>query len=145
MLGVMSGKMLQRTAKPCLNSSWIGTEPSSIDTVFSQTPFHYMMTPVMVISTYPNRDAAMKVAGDLVKEKAAACVNISEVSSVYSWKGKIENASECIAIFKATGKNRDLLKRRIAETHPYDVPEIAEIDVTSMNRPYLDWLAESAR
>ena len=102
------------------------------------------MTPVMIISTYPNKSTAMRIAGNLVREKAAACVNVSEISSVYAWKGKIENASECIAIFKATEKNRDLLKRRIAETHPYDVPEIAEISVTSMNRPYLDWLAESA-
>lgn len=86
----------------------------------------------------------MKIAEILVSEKAAACVNISEVSSVYSWKGKIENASECIAIFKTTDKNRELLKKRIAQTHPYDVPEIMEIDVTSVNLPYLDWLAESA-
>ena len=63
---------------------------------------------------------------------------------MYSWKGKIENASECIAIFKTTDKNRELLKKRIAQTHPYDVPEIMEIDVTSVNLPYLDWLAESA-
>ena len=101
------------------------------------------MMPVMVISTYPNKDVAMKIAENLVREKAVACVNISEIFSVYAWKGKIENTSECIAIFKSVGKNRDLLKKRIAETHPYDVPEIAEIDVTSMNRPYLDWLAES--
>ncbi len=102
------------------------------------------MTPVMIVSTYPNRSTIMKIAEILVSEKAAACVNISEVSSVYSWKGKIENASECIAIFKTTDKNRELLKKRIAQTHPYDVPEIMEIDVTSVNLPYLDWLAESA-
>lgn len=103
------------------------------------------MVPVMILSTYPNKDEARKIAEILVREKAAACVNISEIFSVYSWKGKIESAPECIAIFKTTDENRDLLKRRIAETHPYDVPEIAEIDVTSVNRPYLDWLAESAR
>ncbi len=102
------------------------------------------MTPVMIVSTYPNRSTIMKIAEILVSEKAAACVNISEVSSVYSWKGRIENASECIAIFKTTDKNRELLKKRIAQTHPYDVPEIMEIDVTSVNLPYLDWLAESA-
>ncbi len=112
--------------------------------VFSQTLPLHSMTPVMVISTYPDRSTAMKIAEVLVREKAAACVNVSEVSSVYTWKGKVENASECIAIFKSVEKNRDLLKKRIAETHPYDVPEIAEINVTSVNRPYLDWLAESA-
>jgi len=27
--------------------------------------------------------------------------------------------------------------------HPYDVPEIAEINLNSMNKPYLDWLIDS--
>jgi periplasmic divalent cation tolerance protein len=35
------------------------------------------------------------------------------------------------------------LKKKIKETHPYDVPEIAEIDVTSIDKSYLNWLVES--
>ena len=58
-------------------------------------------------------------------------------------KTKIENSSEYIAIFKTTAKNKKLLKQKIKETHPYDVPEIAEVNVTSINKPYLDWLIES--
>ncbi len=103
-----------------------------------------MVVPVVIISTYPSRSDIMRIAEILVSEKTAACVNVSNVSSVYSWKGKVENASECIAIFKTTDKNRELLKKRIAQTHPYDVPEIMEVDVTSVNGPYLDWLEESA-
>ncbi|MCS5528675.1 MAG: divalent cation tolerance protein CutA [Nitrosopumilus sp.] len=48
-----------------------------------------------------------------------------------------------MAIFKTVTKNKSKLKKKIAETHPYDVPEIAEIDVTSINKPYLNWLIES--
>ena len=40
-------------------------------------------------------------------------------------------------------KNKIKLKKKITETHPYDVPEIAEIDVTSINKSYLNWLIES--
>ncbi|MFB5636759.1 MAG: divalent cation tolerance protein CutA [Nitrosopumilus sp.] len=29
------------------------------------------------------------------------------------------------------------------ETHPYDVPEIAEIDVTSIDKSYLKWMIQS--
>ncbi|PJC50825.1 MAG: divalent-cation tolerance protein CutA, partial [Nitrosopumilales archaeon CG_4_9_14_0_2_um_filter_34_16] len=75
--------------------------------------------------------------------KIVACVNISKISSIYSWKGKIENTSEYLAIFKTVRKNKTLLKKKIKETHPYDVPEIAEIDVTSINKPYLEWLIKS--
>ncbi len=55
----------------------------------------------------------------------------------------MENASEYLAIFKTTTKNEKLLKKKIKETHPYDVPEIAEVDVTSINKSYLNWLIES--
>ena len=101
------------------------------------------MKPIMIISTYPNKKSITLIANQLVKEKLVACVNISKISSIYSWKGKIENSSEYIAIFKTTYKNKKTLKEKIKETHPYQVPEIAEIDVLSINKPYLKWLIDS--
>ena len=84
-----------------------------------------------------------KISNQVVKDKLAACVNISKISSVYSWKGKIENTSEYLAFFKTTQKNKNKLKEKIQKTHPYEVPEIAEIDLNSINKPYLKWLVES--
>ena len=101
------------------------------------------MKPVFIISTYPNKKSILKISNDLVKTKIIACVNISKIDSVYSWNGKIQNSSEYIGIFKTITKNRIKLKKIIAETHPYNVPEIAEIDVTSINKSYLNWLIES--
>jgi periplasmic divalent cation tolerance protein len=101
------------------------------------------MKPVMIISTYPTKKSISKIADELVKNKTVACVNISKIASVYSWKNKIENTSEYLAIFKTITKNRTVLKKKIKETHPYEVPEIVEIDVTSVNRSYLNWLIES--
>lgn len=101
------------------------------------------MKPVIVISTYPNKKSISKIANELVQHKIVACVNISKISSIYSWKGKLENSSEYIAIFKTTTKNKSLLKKEIKKTHPYDVPEIAEIDVVSIDKSYLKWLIDS--
>ena len=101
------------------------------------------MKPVLIISTYPNKKSILKISNDLVKTKIIACVNISKIDSVYSWNGSIQNSSEYIAIFKTITKNKTKLKRKGTETHPYDVPEIAEIDVTSINKSYLNWLIES--
>jgi periplasmic divalent cation tolerance protein len=98
---------------------------------------------VLIISTYPDKKSISKIAKNLVKNKIVACVNISKIDSVYSWNGKIQNSSEYIAIFKTITKNKTKLKKKITETHPYDVPEIAEIDVTSINKSYLNWLIES--
>ncbi|MDB2446078.1 divalent-cation tolerance protein CutA [Nitrosopumilus sp.] len=101
------------------------------------------MKPVLIISTYPNKKSISKISNDLIKNKIIACVNISKIDSIYSWNGKIQNSPEYIAIFKTVTKNKTKLKKVIAETHPYDVPEIAEIDVASINKSYLNWLIES--
>jgi len=101
------------------------------------------MKPVIIISTYPDKKSISKIAKVFVKNKTVACVNISKISSIYSWKGKVEDTSEYLAIFKTVTKNKKLLKQKIKETHPYDIPEIAEIDVVSINQSYLKWLIES--
>jgi len=97
----------------------------------------------IIISTYPNKKSITRIANELVKNKVVACVNITKISSVYSWKGKIENTPEYLAIFKTTNKNKKILKEKIKQTHPYKVPEIAEIDINSINKSYLSWLSES--
>lgn len=97
----------------------------------------------MIVSTYPNKKSISKIANKLVREKLVACVNMTKISSVYSWKGKIENADEFLAIFKTTQKNKAKVKTEIKITHPYEVPEIAEIQINSINKPYLDWLVDS--
>ena len=101
------------------------------------------MKPVIIISTYPDQKTVKKTAKELVKNRLVACVNISKISSIYSWKGKIEDTSEFLAIFKTTQKNKNSLKKAIKKMHPYDVPEIAEIDINSINQSYLKWLIES--
>ena len=98
---------------------------------------------IIIISTYPNKNSINKIANELVKNKIVACVNITKISSVYSWQGKIENTSEYLALFKTTQKNKKSLKEKIKATHPYEIPEIAEINITSINKSYLKWLVES--
>jgi periplasmic divalent cation tolerance protein len=101
------------------------------------------MKPIIIISTYPNKKSITATANDLVQNKIAACVNITKISSIYSWQGKIVNSSEYLALFKTTQKNKKSLKEKIKASHPYDIPEIAEIDITSINKSYLNWLVES--
>ena len=101
------------------------------------------MKPIIIISTYPNKNSINKIANKLVKDKIVACVNITKISSIYSWQGKIKNTSEYLALFKTTQKNKKSLKEKIKATHPYKVPEIVEINITSINKSYLKWLVES--
>ena len=101
------------------------------------------MKPTIIVSTFPDKKSITKIANEVVKSKLAACVNITKISSIYAWQGKIENTPEYLALFKTTTKNKNSLKEKIKSSHPYDVPEIAEINVDSINKPYLDWLIDS--
>jgi periplasmic divalent cation tolerance protein len=101
------------------------------------------MNAVVILSTYPNKKSIQKIANKFVRSKLVACVNITKISSVYSWQNKIENADEFLAVFKTTQKNKSKLKIQIKNTHPYKIPEIAELSLTDLNKSYLQWLIDS--
>src|SRR5574338_188530 len=114
-----------------------------IATFFNDANLSVAMKEAVIVSTYPNKKSIQKIANKLVRSKVAACVNITKISSVYSWQGKIENADEFLAVFKTTQKNKAKLKAEIKNTHPYKVPEIAELTLKDLNKPYLQWLMDS--
>ena len=101
------------------------------------------MKPVIIVSTFPSKQSVMGIANKLVKKKLVACVNMTKISSIYTWKGKVQNQNEYLAFFKTTKKNQSTLKKELKKLHPYDVPEIAEINVESVNQPYMKWLVDS--
>nr|AIF21691.1 periplasmic divalent cation tolerance protein (cutA) [uncultured marine thaumarchaeote SAT1000_06_A02] len=62
------------------------------------------MQPIIIISTFPSKQSITKISNQIVRKNLAACVNIVKISSVYAWKGKIENQPEYLALFKTTKK-----------------------------------------
>ena len=55
----------------------------------------------MAFVTAPDSGKAKEIAGGIVSNKLAACVNIIPgVTSVYEWEGKIENDSEVLMMIK---------------------------------------------
>lgn len=114
-----------------------------IATFFNDAHLSFAMKGIVILSTYPDKKSIQKIANVLVRTKLAACVNIIKISSIYSWQGKIENTDEFLAIFKTVQKNKVKLKSKIKSTHPYKVPEIAELTLKDLNKPYLRWLVDS--
>ena len=115
----------------------------SVGTFFIHVNLSVTVKPVVIVSTFPSKQSVTSIANKLVKKKLAACVNITKITSVYTWKGKVENQNEYLALFKTTKKNQLTLKKELKKLHPYDVPEIAEINVESINQPYMKWLVDS--
>ena len=100
------------------------------------------MDALIVLTNCPDEDCANAIALAVVEEKLAACVNIlPRMQSIYRWQGAIESASEIALLIKSTAKNYPALEKRIAELHPYDLPEIIALPITQGLPTYLNWLA----
>lgn len=104
------------------------------------------MSETVTLTTCPNRRQAERIAGALVREKLAACVNIVPgVASVYRWKGKIEEAREVLLVIKSRAALSSRLAQRIRALHSYSVPEVVTLPIASGNPDYLRWIRESTR
>lgn len=97
----------------------------------------------VVFSTFPDADTAARIARALVDEQLAACVNVvPTVRSIYRWEGKVCDEAETLAVIKTTAERYAALAARIAELHPYQVPEVIALPLADGHPPYLAWLAE---
>lgn len=103
------------------------------------------MDAIIIISTYPDKKSVLKIANMVVKKQLAACVNFTKIYSIYTWQGKLEKTQEFLVFFKTTNKTKTSLKKEIQKLHPYQVPEIMQLEVNSINTPYLEWLISSTR
>jgi periplasmic divalent cation tolerance protein len=96
----------------------------------------------VVLSTFPDAEQAARVARVVVEEQLAACANLIDgVRSIYRWQGQVQDDREALAILKTTSDRYPALAARLAELHPYEVPEIIALPVTEGHAPYLAWLA----
>ena len=96
---------------------------------------------IQVITTTENKQDAEKIAGILVEKKLAGCVQIvGPVTSIYRWKGKIEEAREWQCVIKSRKGLFGEIEKVISSIHPYEVPEIIAVPIVTGNRAYLEWL-----
>ena len=101
----------------------------------------------LVLTTVADPDTGKKIARALVEERLAACVTILPgATSVYRWKGSIEETSEVLLLVKIRAEDRAAVEKRLGEIHPYDVPEILSISPEAVSGSYAAWLhQETAR
>ena len=99
----------------------------------------------IVMVTCGTKTEARRIARRVVSNNLAACVNIvqSPLESVYTWKGKVEEAREYLLMMKTTAKRLAELEREVGRLHSYDVPEFIALKVTEGSAGYLAWLSGS--
>ena len=95
----------------------------------------------IILTTLPDAETAQRIGTQLVEERLAACVNLLPgVTSLYHWQGKMETASEVMALFKTTSDLWPSFERRLKELHPYDVPEIIVLKPEAVAESYAQWV-----
>ena len=98
---------------------------------------------VLMLSTAPDTPLAKRIAHILVEEGLAACVNLgAESLSMYMWQGKLEGETEVALTIKTHASRAQDVANRLAQLHPYEVPEILVLGPLGGSRAYLQWLTE---
>lgn len=100
----------------------------------------------VVLSTCPTKESAEQLANRIVQAELAACVSvIPGLRSYYRWHGKVESSDEHLLLIKSRIDVFDALQSLITSQHPYELPEIIAVPITTGSAPYLDWLDASVR
>jgi periplasmic divalent cation tolerance protein len=99
------------------------------------------MSYLIVFMTAGSREEAEKIVRTLLEEKLIACGNVVDsVSSLFWWRGEIEEEEEVLVIMKSSEKLFKKLSERVTELHSYDVPEVLALPIVDGSSSYLEWL-----
>ena len=95
----------------------------------------------IVLCTCPNQATAVQLAQELTTAGLAACTNIiPDITSVYSWEGKLMEGQESIMLIKTRKDKLADLEQAIIAVHPYQTPEFLVTEISQANRKYANWI-----
>jgi periplasmic divalent cation tolerance protein len=99
----------------------------------------------VVTTTVAERADAERLAGLLLAEKLAACVQIQNIDSHFVWKGETNRQTELMLLIKTRAALFDSVTARLMQEHPYETPEIVATVFVAGFAGYFDWIADSTR
>lgn len=99
----------------------------------------------IVLVTAGSKTEAEAIAKGLVEAKLAACVGLTPIHSVYTWKGEVCSEDEWQLIIKTDLSRFEALKSKICQLHSYEVPEIIALPIVAGSPAYLQWISEQVR
>ncbi len=101
---------------------------------------------LIVITTVPDENLAVKITESLLQQRLAACVHaMPPGNSTYRWQGAIEKSVEITLIIKSTKDRYAELEAAIRRLHPYEVPEILALPVEIGFPAYIKWIVNETK
>lgn len=102
------------------------------------------MKPIAVITAVGSQAGARAMARAMVERKLAACAQISEIESFYTWDGAVQNDREFRVVFKTTDERYPALKSAIRACHAYALPAIHALPFEQVYAPCAEWIASNS-
>lgn len=100
----------------------------------------------IIYITCKDKAEAIKIGKAIVRDQLAACANILDpMTSIYWWKGELEEDNETVLILKTHAGLVDNLIQKVKTLHSYDVPAILALPILDGNPEYLTWLKEETK
>ncbi len=94
----------------------------------------------ILLTSVGEKEAAEFLARGLIKEKLAACIQISAKGcSYYQWQGKLQCEQEYYLNIKTCKIQLEAAKNWLKENHPYELAEIICLTATAA-QTYADWV-----
>jgi len=101
---------------------------------------------LVVWTTLADAAAARELAAKLVEEGWVACaqVDTQPIASSYRWQGAVHDEAECRLTLKSRPALWEGLRLRIAELHPYELPQIVAIEALA-TAEYAQWVVANTK
>ncbi|XP_075941892.1 protein CutA homolog isoform X1 [Anarhichas minor] len=106
----------------------------------SYVPGHHS---VLLINS-PTERAAKDIGRAIMERRLAASINIlSRTSTMYYWKGEIQDASEVLMLVKTKTSRIQQVVDFVRSVHPYANPEVLSFPVEDGSLAYMKWMDEA--
>ncbi len=97
----------------------------------------------VVLTTAGTEEEAHRLAGELVSQRLAACVQVLPITSYYVWEGHLNRDPEYLLFIKTTVARYGEVENFIRQHHSYEVPEVVQIPIRQGLDRYLAWVREN--
>ncbi|MDR0993233.1 MAG: divalent-cation tolerance protein CutA [Verrucomicrobiota bacterium] len=99
----------------------------------------------MVLTTCADEETARRLTDGLLTEHLVACVQRMPVQSAYWWEGSVQHETELLLLMKTRLDRYPAVEAWLRAEHPYEVPEVIQLPISSGFPTYLEWIAASTR
>lgn len=101
---------------------------------------------VQLTTTAPDEVTAERLAGLLLDQRLAACVQVvGPITSHYRWEGARQRDTEWLCLAKTTASVAGRATAAVVAAHPYDEPEVLVTPVAGGSAGYRRWVAAETR